>query len=678
MNFVLRILTVIAVFSCGTLWALPIRPLETDNGLWARDHVLVQVRRNADAKESPQTATQWRNRLGLPPQAKLTGMKRALARPLTEDRLELTRPILVELNGSMSAEAALRMLKNHPDVEFAEPDYIGTGGAAPNDPNYPLQWHHQKIQSEGAWAISTGSSDVVVAILDSGINASLPEFAGRVLPGYNYVANNGDPSDDHGHGTACAGVLAANANNHVLVAGVNWNCLILPAKVLDADNFGLYSWHAQAIYDVTDAGVKVINSSFGGATDSAALTAAINYAIERNVIFVTITHNDGTGTITFPGRLSQCITVGATERNDTRASFSNYGAAIDLVAPGREIYTTGMNGGLEYWYGTSESAPQVSGVAAIVAALRPSIDQRTMEQLLRATAQDQAGGSTDSRGWDQYFGYGRLNARYAVELAAQHTPLPEPLNLSTRLRVLPGDNALIGGFIITGVHAKNTIVRAIGPSLSSAGLSGSLADPTLELYDSTGSLIAQNDDWRVPQESDIQATGLAPTDDRESAIEKILAPGAYTAVVRGKDNSIGVAVVEAYDLQQTPNSKLANISTRGFVDLDDNVMIGGFIVGGTSNYVVRGLGPSLGNAGIMNPLVNPTIELRNGSGALLTENDDWQSAQDAAQIQAVGLAPNDPNESALFANLPAGAYTAILRGKDNSTGVGLVEIYNLP
>jgi hypothetical protein len=605
-------------------------------------------------------------------------MKAATAGPLTNDRLELGRPILVELNGKIAAEAVLAVLGKHPDVEFAEPDYISTGGAAPNDPNYYLQWHHQKIQSEGAWAISTGNSGVIVAILDTGINASLPEFAGRVLPGYNYVVNNNNPSDDHGHGTACAGVLAANANNHVLVAGVDWNCRIFPAKVLGADNFGLYSWQAQAIYDVTDAGAKVINFSIGGANDSATLTAAIDYAIARNVIFVTITQNEGTGTISFPGRLPQCITVGATERNDTRASFSNYGPRIDLVAPGRDIYTVGKNGGLEYWYGTSESAPQISGVAAIAAALRPSIDQRAMERLLWATAEDQIGGSTDSPGWDQYFGYGRLNARYAVQLAAQQTPLPEPVNLSTRLRVLPGDNALIGGFIITGAHAKNTIVRAIGPSLSSAGLSGSLADPTLELYDSTATLIAQNDNWRVTQESDIQATGLAPADDRESAIEKILAPGAYTAVVRGKDNSTGIAVVEAYDLQQTPNSKLANISTRGFVNLGDNVMIGGFIVGGTSNYIVRGIGPSLANANITNPLPNPTIELRNGSGALLAENDDWQASQNAGQIQAAGLAPNHPRESALFANLPAGAYTAILRGKNNTTGVGLVEIYNLP
>lgn len=666
----------VAVWSCAAALAVPIRPLETENGLWARNRVLVQIRKEARAEGGVPTAAQWRNRLGLPGEAVLTAMKRPPAGGL--DRLELDRPIVVELNGKLTVGAAVNQLKKHPDVLFAEPDYVGSGGAAPNDPNYSLQWHHQKIQSEGAWAVSTGSSGVIVALLDTGINQSLAEFSSRLLPGYNYVANNDNPADDQGHGTACAGVLAANANNHVLVAGVDWNCRILPAKVLGADGFGFYSWWAQAIYDATDEGAKVINLSAGGESDSAALTAAIDYAISHNVIFVTITQNDGTGTISFPGRLPQCITLGATERDDTRASFSNYGPAIDLVAPGRDIYTVGLNGTLEYWYGTSEAAPQAAGVAAIIASLRPSIDQRTMEQLLCATAQDQVGGPTDTPGWDQYFGYGRLNARYAVQLAAQQTPLPEPLNLSTRLRVLPGDNALIGGFIITGVHAKNTIVRAMGPSLASAGVPGPLADPVLELHDSTGALIAQNDNWRTTQESDIMATGVAPTDDRESAIEKILAPGAYTAVVRGKDNSTGVALVEAYDLQQTPNSKLANISTRGFVDVDDNVMIGGFIVGAPSNYVVRGIGPSLASVGIGNPLADPTTELRNGNGVLLAENDDWQNGENAAQIQAMNLAPKDPNESALFANLPAGPHTAILRGKDNSTGVGLVEIYNVP
>ena len=666
------IVALIALVTGLHVAALPLRPIDSDNGLWARDRIVIQIRGGAKAA----SAAEWRNRLGLPVEAQLTGMKYS---ENAISALDLERPIVVELNGRMNVETAVAHLKQHPDVLFAEPDYVSSGGAVPNDPYYFQQWHHQKIQSEAAWNVTTGSTSVVVAVLDTGINSALSEFTSRVLAGHNYVSNNSNPADDHGHGTATTGVLAANANNHVLVAGVDWNCRILPEKVLDSSNFGFYSYQAQAIYDVTDAGAKVINFSIGGTSESSAVTAAIDYAIAHNVIFVTITHNDGSGTIRFPGRLPQCITVGATERDDTRADFSNYGPAIDLVAPGRDIYTVGRTGGLEYWYGTSESAPQVCGVAALVASLRPSINQRTMEQLLEATAEDGVGNpAEDTPGWDQYYGYGRLNARYAVQMAAQQTPLPEPLNLSTRLRVLPGDNALIGGFIITGAHAKNTLIRAIGPSLASAGVANPLLDPVLELHNSAGTLIAQNDDWRATQESDIQMSGVAPSDNRESAIEKILAPGAYTAIVRSKNNAIGIAVVEAYDLQQTPNSKLANISTRGFVDIDDNAMIGGFIVGATSNYVVRGIGPSLVNSGIANPLPNPTIELRDSNGLLLSENDDWQTGPNATQIQSAGLAPTDSQESALLANLPGGAYTAILRGKNNTSGIGLVEIYNVP
>ena len=674
MDFIPRsIFAVLVALCCGNLCALPLRPIDSENGLWARDRLLIQLRSNAKST----SVADWPKRLGLPAEARLNPMKSSPASATMP--MDSTRPIMVELNGKMSVQAALARLKNHPDLLFAEPDYVSTGGAVPNDPNYPQQWHHQTIQSEGAWNITTGSTNVLVAVLDTGINSFLNEFAFRVVAGYNYVSNNTNVTDDHGHGSATSGVLAANANNHMLVAGVDWNCRIRPAKVLDSNNFGFYSYQAQAIYEATDAGAKIINFSIGGDSDSAAMTAAIDYAIAHNVIFVTITHNQGVGTITFPGRLPQCITVGATEHDGTRAIFSNYGPAIDLVAPGRDIYTVGRNGGLEYWYGTSESAPQVAGVAALVASLRPSINQRTMELLLAATAQDGTGHpGEDTPGWDEFHGYGTLNAKYAVQMAAQQAPLPEPLNLSTRLRVLPGDNALIGGFIVTGAHAKNTLIRAIGPSLTSGGILYPLLDPTLELYNSAGILIAQNDDWRTSQESDIQMTGVAPTHDRESAIEKILAPGAYTAIVRGKSNSVGIALVEAYDLQQTPNSKLANISTRGFVDIGDNAMIGGFIVGAASNYVLRGIGPSLAGVGIANPLANPTVELRNSNGDVLAQNDDWQAGPNASQIQSLSLAPTRPEESAAFANLPGGAYTAILRGKNDTTGVGLIEIYNVP
>jgi hypothetical protein len=677
----LAVVTAALTFAVAVVRAFAIPP-EDVAAQRSSDRVVIKLRETAEPSAHGAralTAAEWTRRLGLPPGIALHSMRRPPANVTADDAVpDLSRPAVLHLNGKATVAEALARLQHHADIEFAEPDYVSTGGARPSDPNYSLQWHHQKIQSEAAWNISTGSSDVLVAVLDTGVNVGLAEFFDRLVPGHDYVNNDAIPADDYGHGTAVTGVLAANANNNWLVAGVNWRCRIVPEKVLDSSNHGFYSWWDQAIYDATDAGAKVINLSAGGSSDSAATVAAIDYAISHGVIFVTITGNDSAGTIQFPGRLPQCITVGATERDDTRASFSNYGPAIDLVAPGRDIYTVGKDGGLEYWYGTSFAAPQVAAVAAIVAGLDPTITQQKMEKLLCATAQDGVGGASDTPGWDQYFGYGRLNARNAVQLAATRSAPPQPLNLSSRMRVDTGDKAMIGGFIITGAHAKYTMVRAIGPSLAAAGIGGTLDDPVLTLTNANGTIVGGNNNWGDSQRGEIEATGLAPTDARESALARILQPGSYTALVRSADGRPGVGLVEVYDLQATPNSKLANVSTRGSVETADNVIIGGFIVGAPSNYVVRAIGPSLQNAGVAGSLGDPTLELRDANGVLIAANDNWASDPNAASVQASGLAPQDSRESAVYRAFAGGNYTAVVRGVNDTTGVGLVEVYNVP
>jgi hypothetical protein len=257
---------------------------------------------------------------------------------------------------------------------------------------------------------------------------------------------------------------------------------------------------------------------------------------------------------------------------------------------------------------------------------------------------------------------------------------PQPLNISTRLRVLTGDNALIGGFIITGSAQKNVIVRAIGPSLANAGVSDALADPVLELNKS-GTVVGSNDNWRESQEADIQATGIPPQSELESALITTLNPAAYTAIVRGRDGGTGVGLVEVYDLNYAVDSQLANISTRGFVDTGANVMIGGFILGGnsgTTRIAVRGIGPSLTGAGVPNALADPNLDLRDSNGVRVAFNDNWMddSAQ-AAQLSGFGLSPSDALESGLVTVLPPGAFTAILSGNNGGVGVGLVEVYNL-
>jgi hypothetical protein len=246
--------------------------------------------------------------------------------------------------------------------------------------------------------------------------------------------------------------------------------------------------------------------------------------------------------------------------------------------------------------------------------------------------------------------------------------------------VQTGDNVGIGGFIITGSVPKTVLLRAIGPSLSGS-VPNPLNDPMLELHGPPGFGTIINNDWRDTQEDEIQATGIPPTNDFESAILASLPPGNYTGVVRGNGNATGVGLIEVYDLDTAAASKLANISTRAFVQTGDDIVIAGFILGnnsGNDRIAVRGLGPSLTGFGVPNALANPTLELRDNNGTLLFANNDWQdNPAHAAELIAAGLAPTNDLESGIATTQPPGLYTALLAGQNNGTGVGLVEVYDL-
>jgi hypothetical protein len=242
---------------------------------------------------------------------------------------------------------------------------------------------------------------------------------------------------------------------------------------------------------------------------------------------------------------------------------------------------------------------------------------------------------------------------------------------------------MIGGFIITGNVPKPVVLRGLGPSLANFGVPAAtvLIDPVLELHGPNGALITSNDNWKDTQRSQIEGTIYQPKDDRESVIVATLPPGNYTVILTGKNQTTGVGLVEVYDNNPAADSALANISTRGFVQTGDNVMIGGFMLDVNSTptrIALRGLGPSLAQYGLSNVLADPTLALHDANGTVMISNDNWtDDPVSAAQLLANGLAPQDVHEAGIFTTVPPGSFTVMLAGKNGSVGIGLVEIYNV-
>ncbi|MBA2270242.1 MAG: hypothetical protein H0W20_06555 [Chthoniobacterales bacterium] len=250
-------------------------------------------------------------------------------------------------------------------------------------------------------------------------------------------------------------------------------------------------------------------------------------------------------------------------------------------------------------------------------------------------------------------------------------------NISTRLRVGTGENVGIGGFIVTGAPSKRLIVRGIGPSLTR--FQDPLQDPEIEVFNANGVSLARNDDWRQSQEAEIRASGLAPTNDKEAAIIGNLAEGTYTVVLRGTRSTTGVGLVEIYDLNLGNGSRLANLSTRGFVERNENILIGGMIVTGSAaqRVVTRAIGPDLRARGVANPLQDPQVDIFDGNGMRIAGNDNFGTGGQTDELAQNGLTPGDSRDSAIILTVPPGNYTALVTGVGGSTGVALVEFFNL-
>lgn len=326
-----------------------------------------------------------------------------------------------------NADAVLAALRHDPDIEFAERDYFAQAAFVPNDPYVGEQWHLAKVQAFQAWQGTTGSSNVIVAVLDSGVNMSQPDLAGRLLPGYDFVNGTATVTDDYGHGTAVTGTIAADGNNGIGVAGVAYGCSVLPVKVMDSDGFAAYSTIATGIGYAVDNGARVINMSIAGSLPSQALQDAINYAWSNNVLVVAAAGNSATNTPMYPAACAHVLSVSATAQDDSLAYFSSYGTYVKMSAPGTAIFTTERDLKYPYgggWQGTSFASPIVAGVAALVISANPTLSNDQVVSLLEQSADD-----IGAPGYDPSFGYGRVNAFRAVTMASQApgavSPVPQ-------------------------------------------------------------------------------------------------------------------------------------------------------------------------------------------------------------------------------------------------------------
>ncbi len=311
---------------------------------------------------------------------------------------------------------ACRRLGVLEEVLFAEPEWIGQGGYIPDDTYFPDQWHHQKTETPAAWEITRGSEEVIVAVLDTGINFDHPEFQGRLLPGYNAIKPSENPTADHGHGIWVAGLLAANANNGFGVSGVDHRCWILTVKVLNEKNQG-EPWHLiQGITFAVENGAHVISMSLVNYPESEGLKLALQHARESGVVLVACSGNRGAGyaDLFWPGASPLCITVGATNAEDLLGSCTATGQALDVVAPGDNVVTVSLDStvdGKETFSCCSSATPIVAGVASLLLAKDPSLSPEDVQNLLQFGADD-----LGDPGWDPNFGWGRVNARRSLQL----------------------------------------------------------------------------------------------------------------------------------------------------------------------------------------------------------------------------------------------------------------------
>ncbi len=374
----------------------------------------------------------------------------------------IERIFIIEISTGRNAEEIRAMLSGNNEIEYAEFDYYGTAGGykssvIPNDASFSSQWGLRNtgqnvngfngvpggdINAVNAWDVTTGSTGLKVSILDTGIPLAHPEFAGRLLQGYDFANNDNNPTDDQGHGTNVAGITGAKGNNGSLVAGVNWNCKIIPVKILDATGSGLYSWWVSGITYAVDNGAKVLNMSVGGSSFSQSLADAVTYAYSSGRIVVACMMNNNNNVTYYPAGFTNLISVGAINNRMQRAvpfcwgGGSSFGSHIDFCAPGEMILGLVYNnlGSTSYWCGTSQATPMIAGIISLLLSVDSSLSYTQIYNILKASARDQIGPpGEDTPGFDNYFGWGLIDARVALNQINGITPISTEIPASFNL-----------------------------------------------------------------------------------------------------------------------------------------------------------------------------------------------------------------------------------------------------
>lgn len=475
------------------------------------------------------------------------------------------------------------------------------------------------------------------------------------------------------------GNLVASGGGNLVASG-GGNLIATNAKLISQDGGGLISQDGGGLVASGGGNVKIGGNTGSAASRTHAATAPAAFVIEggeTNIDNLTI---EGPvllngGTLSGSG-----LVLGDVTNNGGFITPGHSAGAIAVLGN----FSQGANGTMVLENGgpdpTQFDQLRVTGSAALGGKLVVNtIDGYTPDaaDMFNPLEYSSMTGAFSSISGNAQVSFGATGAVATVNPAVPNAPGSKLLNIATRLRVEQGDNALIGGFYITGSASKKVLIRALAPSLSRKGVAGTLDDPTLELDRDDTVNRKFNDDWQQGDRSQIPSF-LEPEDARESVIVATLAPGPHTAIVSGKGSSTGVAIVEVYDLEGAAPEALANISTRGLVQTGDNVMIGGLIIGGTTptKVLIRAIGPSLGTQGVAGTLADPALELVDSNGNTTNGNQDWRNDDESA-IAATGVPPTSDREAAILATLVPGNYTAIVRGKDGSTGVALVEAYNL-